>query len=417
MCRLGSTLRKIFGITSRQICSTANLFRYLLLCRLVSFSNLRTVSPYLPFKKFFLLVSLSSNPSKALRTSGIMHNVKSTDSPGSIKGNPRMVSVIGACVNEGQHWYTGVETAPDAFRKAGIMRVIEGLGCTVRDAGNVKGFAAAGADVLEEMEYYPEGAIKNAGSLGRACHDLHKVVSEECRRSDFVLTLGGDHSIAVGTISAVKVTRQDIAVVWVDAHADCNTPETSPSGNFHGMPVGLLLGWFSKKVHPNFDWIAKYLTDPLPENRLAFIGLRDVDEREKELLRKSNILVYSMIDVDNKGISRVMEEIIEQLSPGGCRPIHLSFDIDGMDPDIAPGTGTRAKGGLTFREGRYICTKLAETGALQSMDLVEVNPTRDEVDANAAIEHGDNPNIAVGTSKTVKLGMDLIEFALGKRLI
>ena len=346
-----------------------------------------------------------------------MHDVTSNDLPGSIKPKPKTVSIIGACVNEGQDWYRGVETAPESFRRAGITQVIEGLGYIVHDAGDVKSAATDEPGVLDDPVYYPEGLVKNAASLGQACHELNKLVSDECRRSDFVLTLGGDHSVAVGTVSAVKAARKDVAVVWVDAHADCNIPETSPSGNFHGMPVGLLLGWFTKRVHPNFDWITKYLADPLPENRLAFVGLRDVDEREKELLRKSNILVYSMIDVDNKGISRVMEEIIEKLSPGGCRPIHLSFDIDGMDPDIAPGTGTRAKGGLTFREGRYICTKLAETGALQSMDLVEVNPTRDELDPNAAIEHGDNPNVAVGTSKTVKLGMDLIEFALGKRLV
>jgi arginase len=181
------------------------------------------------------------------------------------------------------------------------------------------------------------------------------------------------------------------------------------------MPGGLLLNWFKKKVH-GFEWIQDYLQDPLPENRIAYIGLRDVDEREKALLRQSNMHVYSMIDVDRIGIAGVMEEIIEKLTPeSDPRPVHLSFDIDGIDPQFAPGTGTRAKGGLNYREARYICTKLAETGRLESMDLVEVNP---DIDIEEKLmEHGDNPCVDATASMTVKLGIDLIEFALGKTLV
>jgi arginase len=329
----------------------------------------------------------------------------------------KTLSVIGARVNEGQNWYTGVETAPSAFRQAGLSEVAESLGYVVTDAGDIAPDGVLGEGVEPDDSFYSPELILNAQCLGRSCGKLFNKVQAESARSNFVLTLGGDHSIAAGTISALKVAKKDLAVVWVDAHADCNTPETSPSGNFHGMPVGLLLGWFKKAAHPEFAWIKEYLKDPLKEERLAFIGLRDVDEAEKKLLRESNILVYSMIDVERLGIARIMEEIIDKLSPGGCRPIHLSFDIDGMDPVIAPGTGTRARGGLSFREGRYICSRLAETGRLESMDLVEVNPTIDTTEKSSSKpEHGDNPLVRPETSITVKLGIDLIEFALGKTL-
>jgi arginase len=327
------------------------------------------------------------------------------------------VSILGACVNEGQNWYTGVEEAPRYLRHAGIVKVLEALGYAVDDVGDVRPTADNGAEGTVSDLYYNAGVIRNAASLGRSCKGIFEAVKTEAARGRFVLTLGGDHSVAAGTISAIKTVKKDVAVVWVDAHADCNIPETSSSGNFHGMPVGMLLGWFKKKAHPEFDWIDTYLLNPLPENRLAFIGLRDVDEGEKRLLRQSNILLYSMMDVERLGIAKIMEEIVEKLSPNGCRPIHLSFDIDGMDPHLAPGTGTRARGGLTYREGRYICSRLAETGRLESMDLVEVNPSLDHVEGSARPEHGDNELVPAGTSITVKLGIELVEFALGKTLV
>jgi arginase len=330
----------------------------------------------------------------------------------------KKLSIIGAGILEGQNYYRGVETAPSAFRKAGLLDVAESLGYRVSDFGDISSPSVNDErlDNDETPEFYGN-AIRNVRVLGRSLHDLFDVVRSEAECSNFVLTLGGDHSVAAGTISAIKSAKKDIAVVWVDAHADCNIPETSPSGNFHGMPVGMLLGWFKKKAHPAFSWINEYMKNPLPENRIAFIGLRDVDEREKALLRNSQILVYSMIDVEKLGIGCIMEEIVEALSPKGCRPIHLSFDIDAMDPTIAPGTGTRAPGGLTYREGRYICSRLAETGVLESMDLVEVNPQIDSQTFVEGPEHGDNPLIRAGTPLTVKLAIDLIEFALGKTLV
>ena len=340
------------------------------------------------------------------------------DLQGAFRKSLKELTLVGACVNEGQDWYVGVETAPQAFREAGLIDMIEGLGYRVKDQGDVSVDRSVLPDERLDDEYYKAGSIKQVEVLGETCGRLHEtVMSAAASANNFVLTLGGDHAIAAATISALKRSRKDLAVVWIDAHADCNIPETSPSGNFHGMPVGLLLGWFTKKAHPRFDWIQEYLEDPLPENRLAYIGLRDVDEGERELLRRSNILVYSMTEVERFGIAHIMEEISERLSPNGCRPIHLSFDIDGVDPSIAPGTGTRSRGGLSYRECRYICTRLASTGALKSMDLVEINPTIDIHEKNTRTEHGDNPNIKAGASMTIKLGLDLIQFALGHTLI
>lgn len=330
----------------------------------------------------------------------------------------RSISIIGACVNEGQDWYSGVQTAPRVLRDSGLIGAVRALGYEVFDEGDVTVNDIVPDDEVDETVYYRRGSIKNAGKLGDSCGKLHESVLAACSRQNrnFVLTIGGDHGVAVGSISALKRAKKDISVVWVDAHADCNIPETSPSGNFHGMPLGLLLGWFSKKAHPRFDWIDEYLTDPLQEHRVAYIGLRDVDEGERKLLRNSKILVYSMTDVDRLGIATVMEQIVEKLSPGGCRPIHLSFDVDGVDPAFAPGTGTRARGGLSYREARYICTRLAETGRLESMDLVEINPTLDVGEEAAGHEHGDNPHVSAKAPVTVKLGIDLVEFSLGKTL-
>ena len=328
-----------------------------------------------------------------------------------------LVSLIGGCIKEGQHWHTGVEDAPRIIHEAGLQRVLENLGRGVVVAGNVTSIASdQSRDVVEEGKYTPN-EVKNGSKLGEALGRLHHLVRQEADKGNFVLTIGGDHSVASASISAIKLScdsrNQKLAVVWVDAHADCNTPETSGSGNFHGMPVGILMGWFKKKVR-NFEWIESYLQAPLPENRLAFIGLRDVDEEEKRLLRQSKILVYSMIDVERKGISAIMDEINAEFADS---QLHLSFDIDGIDPLYAPGTGTRAKGGLNYREARYICTSLASSRRLMSMDLVEVNPSLDNSIPSGNHEHGDNPLVSPTAPVTVKLAIDLIEFAIGKTLV
>lgn len=175
----------------------------------------------------------------------------------------------------------------------------------------------------------------------------------------------------MGTISGVMRAHPDAVVVWVDAHGDINTPETSTSGNIHGMPVSFLLGIAGElpKVESGpqpFSWVKPVLRP----DRLVYIGLRDVDDGEKKILREHNIRAYSMHEVDKYGIGRVVELALAHVNPDGTRPIHLSFDVDALDPTVAPSTGTPVRGGLTFREGHYICEAIAETGLLVGLDIM-----------------------------------------------
>jgi len=258
----------------------------------------------------------------------------------------------------------------------------------------------------------PYGA--GVGASGAGVGAVYERVYSAAADGKFVLTIGGDHSIASGSITAILQRRPEAAVVWVDAHGDCNTPDSSPSGNYHGMPLAHLMGWFGKRV-AGFEWCDDHLAKQgaLPEDRVALIALRDVDPEERELLRKSGVHVFTMTDVDRLGIGAVMEMALERVDPKKRRPLHLSFDIDSCDPNIAPGTGTKARGGLSYREAHYICERLAMTRRLGSMDLVEVNPALDEPCKEGM--HGDDPDIK-GT-ETVRLGIELVGSALGRTIV
>eukprot|EP01111_Echinosteliopsis_oligospora_P009122 TRINITY_DN2617_c0_g1_i1.p1 TRINITY_DN2617_c0_g1~~TRINITY_DN2617_c0_g1_i1.p1 ORF type:complete len:251 (-),score=76.97 TRINITY_DN2617_c0_g1_i1:49-801(-) len=207
---------------------------------------------------------------------------------------------------------------------------------------------------------------KNADKVSNLCHSLHKDVAQHGSLSR-CLVLGGDHSIAVGSISGILKLRPETFVVWVDAHADINTPSTSPSGNMHGMPVALL----TRLAEPidGFDWL--HQTPPLPTSNIAYIGLRDLDDGEVELIKKHNITAFFMSHVKELGIHEIMRRVLES---AGNKTIHLSFDVDGIDPAHTPSTGTPVSDGLSLDDGLYICKTLAETNRLLSVDLVEVNP-------------------------------------------
>jgi arginase len=205
-------------------------------------------------------------------------------------------------------------------------------------------------------------------------------VYEHAVAGRLTLTLGGDHSIAVGSISGVaKAIRErhsgaELAVIWVDAHADINTPEGSGSGNIHGMPVAFLAGLASPpKENPSvFGWLND--THKINPKKLVYIGLRDVDAPEKRTLREHGIKAFSMHDVDRYGIGKVMDMAMEYI---GDSPVHLSFDVDALDPMWAPSTGTPVRGGLTLREGDFICECVHESGQLVAMDLVSTLPPLD----------------------------------------
>lgn len=244
--------------------------------------------------------------------------------------------------------------------------------------------------------------MKNPRAVSAVTQKLSSQVYEHAREGRFVLTLGGDHSIAIGTVSGTaKAIRErlgrDMAVIWVDAHADINTPETSDSGNIHGMPVAFLTGLATDEADKPFGWIAE--DQKISTAKLVYIGLRDVDRGEKKILRDNNIKAFSMHDIDRHGIGKVMDMALGWI--GRDTPIHLSFDVDALDPMWAPSTGTPVRGGLTLREGDFIAESVHETGNLVALDLVEVNPSLEKE----------------GVSETVRAGVSIVRCALGDTLL
>eukprot|EP00760_Papus_ankaliazontas_P028343 PhM_4_TR3649/c0_g1_i1/m.80347/K01476/E3.5.3.1, rocF, arg; arginase len=321
----------------------------------------------------------------------------------------KRVVMFGAPVSEGQG-LSGVDRMPQAMRDGGLNTVIEAAGWELEDMGDLP-LKEVMAQVKSsgEADRHPEPKVHDCYVVGRALERVYDAAYQSARRGAFVLTVGGDHSVAAGSIAGVLKARKELCVVWVDAHGDCNTPETSPSGNYHGMPAAHVLGWFKRQL-PGFEWLKQHV----PEHRFCFIALRDIDPAEATMMRSSGIQVYSMHDVDKYGIGKVMEMALSRINPHNDRPIHLSLDIDAVDPMFAPGTGTKAKGGLTYREVRYLCEALAKTNLLGSMDIVEVNPDLDRsVDERL---HGDDENVT-SNMMTVQLANELVSFAVGKKVI
>lgn len=275
---------------------------------------------------------------------------------------PYVCNVVGAGYFGGQP-VPGVEGGPDALRQAGVIERIRKLGWQVNDTGNLP-FKR----IVDDPTCKVTG-VRNPRNVGGACKQLHDHLVPFAVNNQFCLTLGGDHSLAMGSLSAMAQGWDDLKVLWVDAHADINTPDVSPSGNLHGMPLAFLLGLVDTQLIPGFSWLKPCLK---PEN-IVFVGLRDVDSLEKRLLRQLKIRTFSMTEVDKFGIGEVMHRALDHLTPYRDSPVHCSFDIDSIDPDTAPSTGTRVRGGLTYREGNYIVEELVATGCLVSMDLVEVN--------------------------------------------
>ena len=216
------------------------------------------------------------------------------------------------------------------------------------------------------------GGVHQPLHVGTAARLLYGAVAEEARRSRFVLTLGGDHSLALGSVAGTMSQHPSMGLIWVDAHADINTAATSPSGSLHGCPVSFLLGLDRSAAVPGFEWTNDFV--PLQPSRVAYIGLRDVDYAERALLRQLNITCFSMSDIVALGFSRVVQEAVRAIDPTATQPIHCSFDIDALDPQYAASTGTPVPGGISLAEGKYLAESLARTGRLVGFDLMEVNP-------------------------------------------
>jgi arginase len=277
------------------------------------------------------------------------------------------IDIIGVPYNFGQP-KLGVSSGPKRIREAGLVQQIKNLGFKVHDKGDLK---------FEEFKDDPVvGNVRKPKSVGTANKQIANSVAESLRNGSVCLTLGGDHSMAIGSILGHTEVEPNIGVIWIDAHADINPPLASPSGNAHGMPLAFLvheLREYIPKDIPGFDWIKPciHLKD------ITYIALRDLDEAEKDIIDKFQVKAFTMNDVTEFGIAKVVQMAINAISncsTDANRPIHLSFDIDALDPNDAPSTGTTVPGGLSLREGVYITEHVAATGRLQVMDMAEVNP-------------------------------------------
>lgn len=259
----------------------------------------------------------------------------------------------------------GVEFGPEALLKVGLPKQLEELGWKV-DQDNSIDWDTVNQLLSNESDME---TLKNPRSVSKASELLATAVEKAAKEGKMPVTIGGDHSLGTGSMIGINRAYPDVATIWVDAHADINTAATTPSGNLHGCPVSFALGLNGSYVEPYKSWLPN---PPLASpNRLVYIGLRDVDEGERKILREHNIKAFSMHHVDKYGIGKVVEMALDHLNQGTNRrdrPIHLSFDVDALDPSVAPSTGTPVRGGLTFREGHYICEALHETGSVVAMD-------------------------------------------------
>ena len=280
----------------------------------------------------------------------------------------------------------GVDMGPSAIRYAGLeQQLVDKLGVTVSDVGNVISPVAETAEMGDESARYLEQILD-------LCDRLAGLVAAAARRGAMPLVLGGDHSCALGSLVGMAQARGAGGVVWVDAHGDLNTPETSPSGNVHGMVLAAALGRAGDAFRRE-GW-------PLPAveaGKLALVGVRSLDDGERKLLQELDAKVFTMSEVDRHGVESCMREALAHAS--GAAFLHVSLDMDVVDPDYAPGVGTPVRGGLSYREAHLAMETVAEFDHVDSMDVVEVNPILDRENA------------------TGQLAVELVSSALGARIL
>ena len=287
----------------------------------------------------------------------------------------REVAVLGVPMDLGQG-RRGVDMGPSALRYGRLEEHLEALGHQVRDLGDVD---VPGAEELGLSYAGPGGGLAFVDAIVGACETTAATLGD-LPAEVFPIVLGGDHSISIGSVTGCS-RRERVGVVWVDAHGDFNTAETSPSGNVHGMPLAALCGRGDPRL-VDCGWPGAKVR---PED-VVLIGIRDLDRRERGLMREAGVTVFTMKEVDQLGLSRIAAETLERL--GGLPRLHLSFDADVLDPEIAPGVGTPVPGGLTYREAHLLMELFAESGRVTSLDLVEVNPIldRSNLTANLLVE-------------------------------
>jgi arginase len=300
---------------------------------------------------------------------------------------PRTVRIIGVPLDLGQS-RRGVDMGPSALRIANLVERLQTLGHKVDDVGNL---------IVSQREQLASCGPESLPAIAAVCQELARVAADAVRVGVTPLVLGGDHSLAMGSAAGVATAlaerREQLGVIWLDAHGDINTPESSTSGNVHGMPVAHLVGWGD----PRLSAIAVPPPAVRPEH-LVMVGLRDLDPPERRHIHELGIAAYTMREIDERGLKSVMADAIA-IAGRGTGGIHVSCDPDWIDPADAPGVGTPVRGGATFREAHLALEMVADSGRLISMDMVEINPVLDE------------------RNRTATLAVDLIVSAFGARIL
>ena len=288
----------------------------------------------------------------------------------------KRVRIVGAPMDLGQQ-RRGVDMGPSAVRYAGLYDRLLRIGLEVHDAGNI---AVAGRDEdpvrSERWVEAGSGGLRHLTAVVQACTAIYDVAAA-CGQEDFPIFLGGDHAMSIGTIGGMSA-HGPLGVIWVDAHGDFNTPDTTPSGNIHGMPMAVLTG----AGHPDLVNLGRPGAKLRPQE-IVMIGIRDLDAQERANLAHSGINVYTMRDVDERGMATVARRALARLNR--LPRLHVSFDMDSLEPGVAPGVGTPVTGGLTFREAHLLMEILAESGKVCSADVVEVNPILDAGNRKAEV--------------------------------
>jgi len=299
------------------------------------------------------------------------------------------IAILGAPLDFGAG-RRGVDMGPSALRLAGLNAKLQSMGYQVHDFGNVP---------VAQQETIAEGSpdAKYLAPIAQCCAELARIVNDVVEKGQFPLVLGGDHSVAAGTVAGVanafRKRNQKIGVIWIDAHADMNTPEISPSGNVHGMPLASCLGRGPQELTHILGYAPK-----IEGRNTVLIGLRDVDERERAVVSELGVVAFTMRDIDELGLRKVMDQAIAAATDGTAG-FHLSLDMDAVDPDEAPGVGTPVRGGMSYREAHLSMETICDSGRMLSMDLVEVNPVLDSA------------------NRTALLGVELIMSAMGKKIL
>jgi len=301
----------------------------------------------------------------------------------------RPVHIVGVSLDLGGN-RRGVDMGPSAFRIAGLGERLTALGTTVSDAGDL-------VAPIPETKAFGDPRKKYIREIARVCEKLYKTSLAVLEKGGLPLVLGGDHSLAAGSVAAtadfIRRDGKPLGLIWVDAHGDMNTPSSSGSGNVHGMPLAALLG----PEPAELSRIGGASPKVLPEHTVL-IGIRNLDEREKEIVRDARVRVFTIKEIDRLGIATVTEQALA-IAGRGTGGLHVSFDLDVCDPTIAPGVGTPVKGGLDYREAHMLMEMVADSGLLRALDLVEVNPILDD------------------RNTTAILGAELATSALGQKII